>query len=128
MLALGALLLCGCAAALSAVLGSALQEPEKVRLALVDKDGSALSRTAISAIAGSEDVAAMFAVENCDDAETVQAGMASGTYDAAILFEENYLSRILRGESAAVTILLSDKLLPAAGTVRHFAVTVTKGA
>lgn len=123
MLALGALLLCGCAAALSAVLGSALQEPEKIKLALVDKDGSSLSRTAISAIAGSEDVATMFAVENCDDADAVQIGMANGTYDAAILFEENYLSRILRGESTAVTILLSDKLLPAAGTVRHFAVT-----
>ena len=123
MLALGALLLCGCAAALGAVLGSALQEPEKVKLALVDKDGSALSRTAISAIAGSEDVAAMFTVENCDDAEAVQADMANGVYDAAILFEENYLTRIVRGESTAVTILLSDKLLPAAGTVRHFAVT-----
>lgn len=123
MLALCALLLCGCAAALGAVLGSALAEPEKVKLALVDKDGSTLSRTAIGAIAGSEDVAAMFTVEYCDDAEAVKIGMADGTYDAAILFEENYLSRILRGESAAVTILLSDKLLSASGIVRHFAVT-----
>lgn len=123
MLALCALLLCGCAAALSAVLGSAAEEPEKIKLALVDKDDSALSRTAIGAIASSKDVAAMFAVESCDDAEAATAGMANGTYDAAILFEENYLSRILRGESAAVTILLSDKLLPASGTVRHFAVT-----
>ena len=123
MLALCALLLCGCAAALGAVLGSATEEPEKVKLALVDKDGSALSRTAIRAIADSEDVAAMFTVENCDDAEAVKIGMADGTYDAAFLFEENYLSRILRGESAAVTILLSDKLLSASGIVRHFAVT-----
>lgn len=122
MLALCALLLCGCAAALGAVLGSVSEEPEKTKLALVDKDDTALSRTAIGAIAGSEDITAMFTVEKCD-AEAATAGIASGVYDAAILFEENYLSRILKGESTAVTVLLSDKLLPAANTVRHFAVT-----
>ena len=117
-----ALLFLGIAACLGAMLGNAFAEPQKTRLALVDKDGSALSRTAISAIGGSEDVSSLFTILHTD-AEDAQSGIANGAYDAAILFEENYLSRIIRGESSAVTILLSDKLLPAANAVEHFAVT-----
>ena len=122
MLFLCALLCLGTGASLGAVLSSAFSEPTKAKLALVDKDGSALSQTAISAIAGSGDVSALFQMEYCDT-DAAKSGIASGEYDAAILFEENYLSRILRGESSAVTILLSDRLLPAANVVEHFAVT-----
>ena len=117
-----ALLFLGIAACLGAMLESAFAEPQKTRLALVDKDGSALSRTAISAIGGSDDVSSLFTILRTD-ADDAQSGIANGTYDAAILFEENYISRIIRGESSAVTILISDKLLPAANAVEHFAVT-----
>lgn len=116
------LLLCGSAAVFGAVLANALEAPEKTKLAIVDQDNSVLSQAAIGAIVGNTDIAALFTATNCDT-NTAIAGMQSGAYDAALLFEENYLSRILAGESAAVTILLSEKLLPASNTVKHFATT-----
>ena len=61
-----ALLFLGIAACLGAMLGNAFAEPQKTRLALVDKDGSALSRTAISAIGGSEDVSSLFTILHTD--------------------------------------------------------------
>lgn len=113
------LLLCGTAAMLSALLAGTAREP--MRLALVDNDRSALSDAAINAVAGSEDVTSMFTVEYCTEDEAT-AGMRIGKYAAALLFADNFFSKILDGEKA-VSICLSDRFADAAATVSHFAKT-----
>ena len=65
-------------AALAAVSAGAGQKESALRLALVDKDDSFLSRTAVAAIAGNEEIAALFTVENCDE-ETAIAGDRKST-------------------------------------------------
>ena len=52
-------------AALAAVSAGAGQKESALRLALVDKDDSFLSRTAVAAITGNEEIAEVFSVENC---------------------------------------------------------------
>lgn len=114
-----ALLLGGTAAMLRALLAGTEREP--MRLALVDNDRSALSDAAIHAVADSEDVSSMFTVEYCTEAEAT-AGMQTGKYAAALLFADNFFSKILDGEKA-VTVCLSDRFADAAFAVSHFAKT-----
>ncbi len=121
-LLLAALLLCGTALTLGALLTDALAEREPLRLALVDNDRSALSDAAVNAVANSEDVAALFTVEYCDEA-AAKSGMESGKYAAAILFSENFLSKILAGNKDAIKICISDRFSSAADIVSHFAKT-----
>lgn len=116
-----ALLLCGTALMLGALLADALAGREPMRLALVDNDRSALSDAAINAVANSEDVATLFTVEYCKE-DAALRGMQDGTYAAALLFSKDFFSRILDGEDA-VTVCLSDRYADAALTVSHFAKT-----
>ena len=120
------LLIAGCVTALLSVMGSAIEERDKVDLVLVDKDASSLSKMAINVVKGSDAVGEMFNVESLDTTQEALAGMKDGTYDGAIIFEEDYLSTILDGDSSAVRILLSDSLSASALTILHFAKTGEK--
>lgn len=121
-LLLAALLLCGTVLALGALLSDTLAAPEPLRLALVDNDRSALSDAAVNAVANSEDIAALFTVEYCDEA-AAKDGIGSGEYAAAILFAKNFFSKILAGDKDAITICLSERFSSAADIVSHFAKT-----
>lgn len=109
-------------AALAAVSAGAGQKESALRLALVDKDDSFLSRTAVAAIAGNEEIAALFTVESCDE-ETAIAGVQSGRYAAAMLFSVDFISGILDGDDGAVRILLSNALRRNGALVSHAAAT-----
>ena len=119
LLLLCAVLLGGTALLLGALLRGGEREP--MRLALVDNDRSALSDAAIRAVAESEDVSSLFTVEYCTEADALR-GLRSGAYAAALLFADNFFSKIIDGESA-VTVCLSDRLTDAAAAVTHFATT-----
>lgn len=120
------LLLVGCALALGAVLGSATEKKDKTVLALVDNDASTLSKTVVDFVSGSEGVTELFEMERLDSAEKAQSGVESGKYGGAIIFEEDYLSRILDGESEAVRIIIGEAVTDSAQTVLHFAKTGEK--
>lgn len=109
-------------AALAAVSAGAGQKESALRLALVDQDDSFLSRTAVAAVAGNAEIAALFTVDTCDE-ETAIAGVQSGRYAAALLFAEDFISGILDGKSDAVRIVLSDALRQNGALVAHAAAT-----
>ncbi len=119
LLLLSAILLGGTAAILYATVTGTERAP--MHLALVDNDRSALSDAAIHAVADSEDVSSMFTVEYCTEDEALR-GMQSGEYAAALLFADNFFSKILDGDRA-ITVCLSDRLSDAAFAVPHFAKT-----
>ena len=123
MLILLALLIVGCGVALGAVLvGADDSDKEKpLKMALYDKEPSSLGSSAIEAITDTDIVQSMFTIDICDTEEEVRNGMKSGLYDAGIVFEESYLHKILNGDDAGVTVLISDKLNMASDILSHFA-------
>lgn len=115
------------AAALGAALMGALGDDDsRLTMALFDKEPSSIANQAVEIVANTEGVRSMFTVEICDSEEEVRSGMESGIYDAAIIFEEGYFSKILEGDDAGVCILISDKLNSATEMVKHFALTGEK--
>ncbi len=120
------LLVACAAAALAAAVAGGSSEERRLHMAIFDKEPSSLARQAVDIVANTEGVQSMFTVEICDNEEEVRSGMKNGIYDAAIIFEESYFSKILEGDDAGVCILLSDKLSAAGDMVRHFALTGEK--
>ncbi len=115
------------AAALGAALSSALgSEDNRLSMAIFDKEPSSIANQAVEIVANTEGVRSMFTVEICDSEAEVRNGMKSGAFDAAIIFEEGYFSKILEGDDAGVCILISDKLNAASEMVKHFALTGEK--
>ncbi|MBE6679420.1 MAG: ABC transporter permease [Ruminococcaceae bacterium] len=127
MLLLLALLITCAAAALSAALTDVQSDASlRLNMAIFDKEPSYIANQAVEIIANTDGVQSMFTVEICNSETEVRNGMKSGIFDAAIVFEEEYFSKILDGDDAGVTILISDKLSAAAETVKHFAHTGEK--
>lgn len=120
------LLLLGCAVALGAVLGQNSKTKSKTSLALVDKDASTLSQMAIGVISESEGVVELFDMHSAETPEEAVSGINDGKYGGAIIFEEDYISRILDGESEAVKIVITEEMTDAAQMITHFAVTGEK--
>lgn len=108
--------------ALGTVTRGAEAKDAPLRLALADKENSFLSRTAVGMIAANDEIAALFTVENCDE-ESALDGMKSGRYAAAILFEEDFISKIIAGDETAVRIILSDALRQNGSIVQNAAET-----
>lgn len=108
--------------ALGTVTRGAEAKDAPLRLALADKENSFLSRTAVGMIAANREIASLFTVESCDEAHALD-GMKSGRYAAAILFEKDFISKILAGDETAVRILLSDALRQSGSIVQNAAET-----
>lgn len=108
--------------ALGTVTRGAKAKDAPLRLALTDKENSFLSRAAVGMIAANDEIAALFTVENCDE-ESALGGMKSGRYAATILFEEDFISKIIAGDETAVRILLSDALRRSGNIVQNAAET-----
>lgn len=127
MLLLLLVLAAGAALALAAMLQNAASESETVlHMAVYDREPSKLTNAAISTVSKIKAVQELLTVEMCESEEEVRGGIKNGTYDAALIFEEGYYSKILDGNDSAVCILLSDKLTATADMIRHFASTGEK--
>ncbi len=127
MLLLLVLLAVSAVAALGAALSGATSDKDnRLCMAIFDKEPSSIANQAVQIVANTEGVQSMFTVEICESESAVRDGMKSGIYDAAIIFEEGYFSKILEGDDAGVCILISDKLTAASGMVEHFAITGEK--
>lgn len=121
------LIVAAAASALFAVMQSNMSSGEGIlHMAVYDREPSALTNTAIKSVAKMDTVKEFMTVEICDSEEDVRSGIKDGTYDAALIFEEGYYTKILGGNDSAVKVLLSSKLETTAEIVRHFAVTGEK--
>ena len=114
------MLAAGAGAAFRTVSAEAARQDSPLRLALSVDDDSFLGKTAVAAISGNPEIAALFAVDSCTETEALD-GLKSGKYAAAMLFADDFLSGILGGDTGAVRIVLSDALLPSGAIVSHAA-------
>lgn len=121
------LLVAGTVVALCAMLQSDTSDSDTVlHMAIYDREPSKLTSTAITAVSNMQTVKELMTVDVCESEDEVRAGIKSGKYDAALIFEEGYYTKILDGNDSAVCILLSSSFESAADMVRHFALTGEK--
>lgn len=121
------LLAAGTVTALAAILQSDTSDSDTIlHMAIYDREPSKLTTAAITAVSGTEVMRELMDVDICTSEDEVRAGIKSGKYDAALIFEEGYYTKILDGNDSAVCILLSSSLESAADMVKHFALTGEK--
>lgn len=121
LLALLALLCTGCIFLCLSVISGALDQPKQISLAVVDKDGSSVSRLAISMVSANDQVADLFTVRNFEDEQAAYDAVYNGDAAAAIIFEEGYMSRVQKGDQSAITVVLHRDFEIYAQLVREFA-------
>ena len=110
MLLIVVLLCAGCVVLCMSVVSNASDGADKVKIAIVDKDGSIVSRLAIGMVTANENVADLFSVLECNEDEEAYDAVYNGEAIAALIFEKGYFQKIINGESSAVNIVLSREM------------------
>lgn len=89
-------------------------------VAVVDEEGSLLSRIGIRYVSNQKNIAAILAVDNIDRAAALE-GLASGRYSAAVILPENYLNAIMVGDYVRGKILLANGIPVNASLMKRLA-------
>lgn len=121
MLLLLVLLCVGCVSLCLTTIESVRKTAEKLTVGVVDLDGTMASKLAIGMVTGNEEIGALFAVKDFASPDQAYDAIVRGETVAAIVFEEGYLSKIGRGESSAVSVVLSREMEMHTQMIRNFA-------
>lgn len=121
MILLFSLLAAGCVFLCQGIIYDVKSDFEPLKLGLVDKDGSMISKLAVGLVSANEDVAALFEAVKYPDEQSAMDAVSNGQTVAAIIFEEGYFDKVLAGESSAISVVLSQELELHAQTIRDFA-------
>ena len=95
-----------CAMAAFAALRGSEDVYTPVKAAVVDGEGTVLSRMLIKGVAKTDYISELMEISSCDMEEAME-GLRSGAFAAVIVLPENMVDDILTGEKAVGTIYLS---------------------
>lgn len=121
MLLLLTLLAAGCVFLCQGIISDIENDTQRLKIGVVDKDGSMVSQLAVGIVAANEEVAALFEVVNFDEAQAAMDAVAASETVAAIIFEEGYFDKVLAGESSAISVILSREMELHSQMIRDFA-------
>ena len=121
------MIIVGCAAALTAVIGQSDKKESKISLALVnEEDSNWLSTFAVEVVKSSDIIQGMFDIVDLDSREEAIGGVENGEYASAIILSKNFVGNIVNhpdNPENTVSIILSKSLENASYLVNHFAKT-----
>lgn len=121
MLLLLVLLCVGCVSLCFTTIESARKIEDKLTIGVVDLDGTMASKLAIGMVTGNEEIGALFEVQDFQTPDEAYDAIARGETVAAVIFEEGYLSKIGRGESSPISVVLSREMEMHTQMIREFA-------
>ena len=114
------LLIVACAlAGISAYKGSD-RSSAPVKVALVDKEDSVLSRISITMVTGQDYVSSLMNLEVVDEPSAMK-GLSSGKFSAAVILPDNYMECIMQGKNCAGKIYISDAVKSEGEVIRAIA-------